>query len=852
MWKLTLLGLSAVALTISLTPIKVAEGSTVENGDYLQSAFASDHLQAGKQFYQAGRFAEAAAAWQIAVQTEAANGNLANQALSLSYLSLAYQELAQWEAAREAIARSLALLQSSQKTVDTILFAQALNTQASLLLATGEAQEAIETWERAETLYRKAEDVTGVLGSQINQAIALQTLGFYRQSQQLLHEAAKQLDLMPDSTLKASGLRSLGIALQIVGNIKASQEVLAQSLEIAQRLEDPSEISTVLLSLGNSAIQLEALETALNYFQQAERVAITSQEKLEAQLNQLSVYVKLQQWPQATALVPQLQRQLQVLPPSRRAIYRTVNFAESILQMERHQQPIDWSSTNQLLVASVRNAKALKDDRAEAKALAKWGQLYAQNGQASQAIILSKQSLNIAQRLQATDIIARSAWQLGRLEVKQGHKEEAIAAYNQAVAALQSLRSDLVAIAPEVQFSFKESVEPVYRELVTLLLPPLGREKTQPVSQENLERVRELIEALQLAELDDFFREACLDATPVAIDSIDPKAAVVYPIILSDRLAVITSSGGQPLRYYATPRAQEELEKTLKSSITHISPVYDNAERLRLLQEVYNLVLREPERDGAFAGMDTLVFVLDGILRNVPVAALHDGQKYLIEQYSIALSPGLQLIETRSQSQEELSLIVGGLSEARQGFSALPAVDKELDQIAQNFPSAVLRNQDFTRTTLWNKVNNNSAQIIHLATHGQFSSDPDNTFLLAWDDRLNVQEVDELLQRRALTEGGAIELLVLSACETAAGDDRAVLGLAGIAVKSGARSTLATLWQVRDRSTAIFMSEFYKQLQQPGIAKAEAVRRAQLALLADTQYQEPFFWAPFVFVGNWK
>ena len=97
-------------------------------------------------------------------------------------------------------------------------------------------------------------------------------------------------------------------------------------------------------------------------------------------------------------------------------------------------------------------------------------------------------------------------------------------------------------------------------------------------------------------------------------------------------------------------------------------------------------------------------------------------------------------------------------------------------------------------------------------------------------------------------------MLVLSACETVAGDSRAALGLAGVAVRAGARSTLATLWQVNDESTALFMSEFYSELAQSKgqVNKAEALRRAQVKLLKDSKYQHPYFWAPYVLVGNWK
>lgn len=848
MYRLTgLLGTGAIALTMALTPAVAAELEVP--GIYEQSVATGDRVALGRSFYQAGRFAEAAAAWQAAAQTYANKGDRENQALSLSYLSLAYQELGQWDGASSAVAASIEILRSGDR-VEAILLGQALNTQGSILLARGKAQEALETWKRSESLYQEAADETGVLGSKINQARALQSLGFYRRAESKLLLVAAQMDDMPDSVVKVSGLRSLSIALQVVGKIKASQEILTESLQVAQRIGATAEVSRTLLSLGNAAVDLQEPDRALEYFQRASQAAMNPEDRRLAELNKLRVYVKLKQWQQASTIVEKLPSELLSLPPSRMAIENTVNFAESVLHVERQGQQIDWSGTNRLLAAAVRSAQTIQDGRAEAQALAKWGQLYAQNGQSSEAIDLTQQSLNIAQNLQAADLVAIAAGQLGREQVKLGRREEAIASYSQAVRALQSLRQDMAAINRDVQFDFRETVEPVYRELVRLLLPPLDRED-QEVSQENLQQARELIESLQLAELDNFFREACLDATTVAIDRIDPKATAIYPIILSDRLAVIVSSPDRPLSYYATPSSQAQIENTLKEFIIQISPLYDEADRLQLSQTIYDWLLRPAEAAGELAGTETLVFVLDGILRNVPMAALHDGKQYLVEKYNLALSPGLQLIETRSPESAEMSLIVGGLSAARQGFSALPQVEKELAEISQKFPAQVLLNEEFTRNTVVEQVDKNQSRIVHLATHGQFSSKAEDTFLLTWDSRLQVQELDSLLQRRAITEVGAIELLVLSACETAAGDDRAVLGLAGIAVKSGARSTLATLWRVRDRSTALFMTEFYQQLQTPGVTKAAAMRRAQLALLADPEYSEPFFWAPFVLVGSW-
>ncbi|MGA9380519.1 MAG: CHAT domain-containing protein, partial [Phormidium sp.] len=152
------------------------------------------------------------------------------------------------------------------------------------------------------------------------------------------------------------------------------------------------------------------------------------------------------------------------------------------------------------------------------------------------------------------------------------------------------------------------------------------------------------------------------------------------------------------------------------------------------------------------------------------------------------------------------------------------------------------------------KIKSNNFNVIHLATHGQFSSNPEQTFILTWENPINVRNLDNLLRFINPNTDKNIELLVLSACETATGDKRAALGLAGVAVKAGARSTLATLWQVKDESTAALMTEFYQQLKNnPQITKAEALRLAQKKLWDNQKkdWQPPYFWAAYVLIGNW-
>ncbi|MEH2294126.1 CHAT domain-containing protein [Nostoc sp.] len=841
-WLYVSLSVLSLCLAFTITSVKASPPviTTV-----LSSSQPTNGLEQGRNLYQSGRFAEAVTAWQTAAQHYHSQGDRLNEALGLSYLSLAQQELNQWQAAQQSIEQSLKLLQTNKPSADAILWAQAFNTQASLQLHTGKAETALESWQQAEKFYEQAGDKMGSLGSQINQAQALQTLGFYRRSKQQLEVLTEKLQGMPDNEIKVSGLRSLALALEMIGDSGNNQQILEQSLAIASKIAAKPQLSSILISLGQTAIDLQDPNAAFDYFEQAQLLATNPGDQLQARLAQFKLFLDYDKPELATPLAPQLLQQLRELPPSHISLYAAINFV-GILTLNRQSNPdqiLPLKDLAQLMAVTVKSAQQIKDAQSEAYALHQWAKLYRRTQQISEAQELAQKSLDIARQLQANDIIAQSAWQVGQLYKQQGDRSKAITAYTEAVNALKALRGDLVAINPDVQFSFRSSVEPVYRELVDLLL------ENQP-SQAELIQARELIEALQIAELDNFFREACLDRTQ-QIDQVDPTATVLYPIILPDRLTVILSKAGQPLRSYVTYKSKAEIEQTLDNFLVTLNPVSDFKERDRFSQQIYNWLIRPAEAEQAFIDTKTLVFVLDGRLRNIPIAALYDGKQYLIEKYAVALSPGLQLMATRSLHQNHLSAIVGGISQARGGFSALPGVESEVKQISKSVSSSMLLNQEFTSQALAERVKSSSASIVHLATHGQFSSRLEDTFLLTWDGKVSVKELSELLKNRGSDPSKAIELLVLSACDTAAGDDRAVLGLAGLAVKSGARSTIATLWPVKDQAAAILMTRFYNQLRQPKITKAEALRQAQISLIRQTDFHDPFFWSGFVLIGNW-
>lgn len=796
-------------------------------------------VQQGLRFYQAGQFALAIAQWQQAATLYQNRSDNLNQALMLSYLCLAHQQVGEWSEAKRAIAQSLNLIQNSETKAKNskLIFAHALNTQGNLQFTQGDAEAALTTWKQSTEIYKQLKDSDRTIGSLINQAQAQQALGLFLQARQTLDEVEQMLQQQPNSQLKAMGLRSLGNIRLLVGDIQNSRRVLQQSLAIAEQLNLSQDIAATLLSLGNVARAQKDSNAAISFYQQAATYNAQNLIRTQAQLNQLSLLLNIGKQAEAQSLVPAIQTLLDNLPASRSTIYARINLAQSLQKMGQNTQAA------KILVAAAESGKILSDRHAQSYALGYLGKMYELTQQWSDAQNLTEQALLIAQALNSPEIAYQWQWQLGRILKAKGQTESASQSYAAAFKSLQSIRSDLIATSPDLQFSFRESVEPVYREWVDLLLQ-------KSPSQDNLKQAREVIESLQLAELDNFFRTACLEGQTVAIDTIDQTGvAVIYPIILTGRLEIILSLPGEPLRHYTAAVSGSELEDTVEQWRQNLEKPFTTPESKVLGQKVYDWLIRPIEAE--LRSLKTLVFVLDGVLRNVPMAALYDGQQYLIERYSIALTPGLRLLNPQPIQPRKLGVLAAGLTEERHGFSALSNVNSELKEIQTELKSRILLNQAFTSSALENQLQALPFPVVHLATHGQFSSNANETFILAWDKPIEVTELSALLRKREQAREEAIELLVLSACETAEGDKRAALGLAGVAVQAGARSTLASLWSLDDESGAQFIGQFYRALSSNNTSKAEALRQAQLSLLRDPNFRHPRYWAPYVLVGNW-
>jgi CHAT domain-containing protein len=846
-------------------PIAVTIAPTPNSAEQLAEQAAT--------LYQQGRYTAAIPIWQQAVDAYKARGDRLNQAMALSNLSLSYQQQGEWQQAKTTIATSLEILQShsDEDRVRLQLLAGALDIQGRWQLATGQAEAALTTWQQTSKIYRQIGDRPRELQSQINQAQTLQELGFYRQAARILEPLEATLASQPHH-IKAVGWLTLGNIWRLTGNFDRAELALQQSLVAAKELSSPAETSAALLALGNTARDLEDDETALDYYQQVAAFP-TSISTIQAQIARLGLLLKLEKWAEARQLSTQIQPQLATLHPSRAAIAARILFAKHLMKLGKPNPPTSLPYEDRgesvgegaiapsnpgileiarMLSAAGQQAKSLGDRRMEAYALGTLGSVYEQTQQLSISQDLTQQALVISQSINAPDLAYQWHWQLGRSLKAQGKIPEAIAAYREAWKALQSLRGDLVAVNPDVQFSFRESAEPVYRELIALLLSQISPQSVIPL--ENLASARDVLESLQQAELENFLRQACLEGIEPLdriVDRQDRTAAIIYPIILADRLEVLVKLPQQPLRRYTTAIAQPELEQTVNLFWENLQAKYDLPATQSYAQTLYNWLLRPIEPALSASNVKTIVFVLDGVWRRIPMAALYDGREYLIQKYQIALTLGLQIFNPKPLKESKLQVLAAGVSESRFDFPPLPNVKTELKDIQSTLESRILLNESFTSSALQTEIDALPFPIVHLATHGQFSANPNDTFIIAWDKRIKVNELDSYLRARSQNRAEAIELLVFSACETAEEEGPAVLGIAGMAVRAGARSTVGSLWKADARSTPVLMSRFYQELSDRQLTKADALRRAQLAILQDPNFQHPYHWATFVLVGNW-
>jgi CHAT domain-containing protein len=721
----------------------------------------------------------------------------------------------------------------------------------------GAFAQAILHWREAARLYESTAKPDKQSEALRQLSHAYQALGQYQDTLSSLTLALERARRAGDLTQTAAALHSFGNAYLAAGPLESARRSFTEGLAIAKQLQHPELSAAIRNDLGNLSTTQKKYAEALAFYQESLALAQTAGHQAlaaRARMNAATAALRNGQYQESQVLLDQAAEQARRLQPSHDAAYGLITIGLTYRTLRSHLPDAADALLQHaftVLTEAARVAETLNDQRAVSYAWGYLGTLYEDERRYQDALQLTRRATFAAQQANAPESLYRWQWQTGRLLTALGQKEDAIAAYRGAVASLQAIRHGMSVSYGSAQTSFRESVGPVYFELVDLLLQRAAALPQREQSTPYLSEARETVELLRAAELRDYFRDDCVNAAQsrvARLDAISQTAVIVYPIILPDRTELLISLP-RGLQRITVPVSAETLTQEVRR-LRHTLEKRTTREYLPHAQRLYDWLIRPLEPELAAAAVDTLVFVPDGPLRTIPMAALHDGAQFLINKYAVATTPGLDLIDPRPMQREGTKMLAAGLTQAVRGFPALPSVATELQAIQRLYGGASLLNEQFLAAAMEQESKTRPPSIMHIASHGYFAGESADSFLVTFDDKLTMDRLSQVVGLFRFHET-PLELLTLSACETAAGDDRAALGLAGVAIKAGARSALATLWSVNDEASSVLVTAFYQQLHETSVSRAVALRQAQRQLLADRRYQHPAYWSPFLLLNNW-
>ena len=718
----------------------------------------------------------------------------------------------------------------------------------------GHFEEAIKYLDEAIAVYRQEGLKTAqgqTLAKKAEVYLALNNPAAAMEALRLASELTRDRDAgLQQSTL----LGTLGAAYFAAGRIDEAKRHLEASLSAARISHNHNVTAICLNNLGNLYASQRQYADALRRYLESVKFAEQADDHLLAakaltNAARLSITYSVQQDPEALLSSALIHINQQAEDSHDKAL-TLIGIGQLFEQLPKAEQG-HIQKAHDVLTRALKMGEAMDDQYVVSYAAGYLGALYEWQSRLDEALRLTSRAQFIAQTLDKPELLYRWQWQSGRILAKKGDIDGAIAAYQRAVSILQPIRHELLAAYRASSLSFRESVGAIYFELADLLLKRHLQSKEIQQGLDDILEARQTVELVKAVELEDYFQDDCvaaLQAKTKGVDRLAPRTAALYPIILPDRTELLLSLPARiklvtvKIDKAAITNEVRTFRKTLEKRTTR--------EYLPYAQALYDRLIRPVAADLQAEKIDTLVVIPDDPLRTIPLAALHDGKEFLIQKYAVATTPGLALTDPHPLRQAGARFLLSGLTQGSQGFPPLPYVEEELQSIAELYSSRVLEDEEFRVAQVQNELSEVPFSVVHIASHGQFHSDVGESFLLAYDGKIKMDTLEQVMGTSRFRDK-PVELLTLSACQTAAGDDRAALGLAGIAVKAGARSALASLWFINDRASALLVSEFYRQLRDPNLSKAKALQLAQLGMLKDKRYHHPGYWAPFLLIGNW-
>jgi len=705
--------------------------------------------------------------------------------------------------------------------------------------------QAVERWEKSLTEKLTPPQQRDIL---LQLAETYQILGKYSTAYQRLQQA---FNLTTDPAQQALVHSRLGDLLLAMQEVNKAETQIRQGIVIAKKLNHANLLAHLLNNLGNVLSIQQNHPAALETYTQAVKLAQQAGERdlqIQALTNQSRSYLK-QNNPKASLMALETAlSEVHQLTDTQDKIFNLLSLGNVALRLQE-QSPSALKLAHQILQTAKQIAGQQTDPKLLAYTQGYLGQVYERAQRYSEAQQLTQEAIFLSQ--QFPEMLYLWEWQQGRLFRQQHDLTKAITAYQQALAHLKPIRTSLTLGQRDASEVFVRQIRPLYFGLADLLLQQAAVTTSAKIKANLLNQARDTVEELKAAELQDYFQDECVSAVTKKqeIDELSSHTAVFYPILLPDRMELLLTLP-EGIQQVIVPVSDENLTQVVLAFQKNLQ-MRTKWSFLKQSQQLYQWLIAPLRHLLDKHQIKTLVIVPDGPLRMIPFAALHDDQQFLIERFALVVTPGLYLTEPRPLPREQVSVLLQGLSAGVQNFSPLPNVPHEIASIGQLFSNKnILLDEDFSLMRVNQALREIPYSIVHIASHGQFNRDPSKTFILTYDDKLTMNRLEQLLNLSQLRKE-PVELLVLSACQTAVGDERAALGLAGVAIKAGARSALATLWFVNDEATSELVTEFYRQLRDSPRSKAEALQIAQMNLLKQQSFRHPAYWASFLLIGNW-
>ncbi|MEZ4527810.1 MAG: CHAT domain-containing protein [Desulfobacterales bacterium] len=734
----------------------------------------------------------------------------------------------------------------------------------------------------------------------IRRGEAYQSLGYLEEAMKDFRAALDRAKAADQPLASAAAAQSLGYLHFLRGAPDLADSLLRTALEEAKSLDQPllavfcaNRLGTVLFSQNRSEEAWLLYEEALQYADRADDPG------LEAGIRRNMARI-ISDDTRALSHLSEARKAAEQVALPRERTDLLLGIAAEAQRRETGESGIRLAFD--CLTEALSLAGAHGTGRQLSHCAGRLGCLYEKTGQFREAMNLTAQALETARSSDAHDLLLLWEWQQARLLRAQGDSERAVAACRRAVYHIEAIRQDIPITYQDGRSSFTETLSPIYLGLADMLLLSAAKETGEERRQALLREARQAVERIKRSELTDYFRDPCVVALTRGIENLSPSTAVIYPIILPDRLELLLDMDG---RLWQKSTAVEQ--KTLEQTVRLLTAQLRNRQAFeKTAAEVYDWLFRPVASLLEEHQVDTLVFVPDGVFRMFPVASLWDGKRFLAERFAIVTAPGMSLLDPAPLARGEMLSLMAGMSDpgpvifdlpenfwqsmtrspesARdlgvRGISvevepfegraplprsakenpelirkirqrlALPGVDAEIRQISGQLHGTVLLNENFQLERFAREIGVQSFQVVHIASHGYFGGKPEQNFIMTYDRRLDMNQLEAMIKPKQLA-ATPVELIIMSACQTAEGDERSPLGLAGVVLKSGARSALGSLWPVSDLAAQEMLPAFYTHIKEPGVSKAEALRRTQISLMQKKEFRHPFYWSPFILIGNW-